>query len=60
MNGENELITKGQALAAMKKWFYESFDDDLLDRMEKHALIAQAEGFSMSLLAEMEIELEDI
>jgi hypothetical protein len=60
MNSDDELITKGQALAAMKKWFYESFDDDLLEQMEKCNLIYQAEGFSVSLLAEIENELDDL
>lgn len=51
-------ITKESAIQAMKKWFYESFDDDLLDQMEKHKLIAQAEGFSVSTVAEIELEIE--
>lgn len=44
--------------AAAKKWFYESFDCDLLERMERAGLIAQAEGFSISVMAELELEME--
>lgn len=44
--------------AAAKKWFYESFDCDLLEKMEKAGLIAQAEGFSVSVMAELELEME--
>jgi len=55
-----ELITKGDAIAAMRKWFYETFDDGLLSQMERHKLIAQAEGFSLSILAEISVEIEAI
>jgi hypothetical protein len=44
---------------AAKKWFYQSFDDDLLEKMQKHGLIAQAEGFSISVMAELELEMEE-
>lgn len=44
--------------AAAKKWFYESFDCDLLEKMEEAGLIAQAEGFSISVMAELELEME--
>ena len=43
---------------AAKKWFYESFDDELLEKMQSHGLIAQAEGFSISVMAELELEME--
>ena len=43
---------------ATKKWFYESFDDELLEKMQNHGLIAQAEGFSISVMAELELEME--
>lgn len=44
--------------AAAKKWFYQSFDCDLLEQMQKCGLIAQAEGFSVSVMAELELEME--
>lgn len=44
--------------SAAKKWFYQSFDCDLLEKMEKTKLIAQAEGFSISVMAELELEME--
>lgn len=44
--------------AAAKKWFYQSFDCDPLEKMEKAGLIAQAEGFSISVMAELELEME--
>lgn len=44
--------------AAAKKWFYESFDCDLLEKMEKAGLIAQAEGFSISVMADLELDME--
>jgi hypothetical protein len=56
----HDLITRKQAIRAMKKWFYESFDDDVLAKMEEHGIIAQAEGFSISLLATIEVEIENI
>jgi hypothetical protein len=43
---------------AAKKWFYESFDDELLEHMQIHGLIAQAEGFSISVMADLELEME--
>jgi hypothetical protein len=58
MDVGSELITKDQAIAAMKKWFYESFDGDLLHDMESHGLIAQAEGFSITLIATIELDIE--
>lgn len=45
--------------AAAKKWFYESFDCDLLEKMEKAGLIAQAEGFSISVMADLELDMAD-
>lgn len=49
----SELIRK-----AARKWFYESFDCDLLAQMQAKGLIAQAEGFSVSVMAELELEME--
>jgi hypothetical protein len=49
---------KAAATAAAKKWFYESFDDDLLEKMEKAGVIAQAEGFSISVIATLQLEIE--
>jgi hypothetical protein len=49
---------KAAATAAAKKWFYESFDDDLLEKMEKADVIAQAEGFSISVIATLQLEIE--
>jgi len=49
----SELIRK-----AARKWFYESFDCDLLAQMQAKGLIAQAEGFSVSVMAELELERE--
>lgn len=43
---------------SVRKWFYESFDCDLLEKMEKAGFIAQAEGFSVSVMAELELEIE--
>ena len=50
----NELIRK-----AARKWFYESFDCDLLAQMQEKGLIDQAEGFSVSVMAELELEMEN-
>lgn len=44
---------------AARKWFYESFDDDLLEKMQAAKLIAQAEGFSISVMAELELAMEE-
>lgn len=41
-----------------KQWFYEEFEDDLLEKMERHGLIAQAEGYSLSMIAELQATLE--
>ena len=49
---------KAAATAAAKKWFYESFDDDLMEKMEKAGLIAQAEGFSISVIATLQLDIE--
>jgi hypothetical protein len=62
--GVNRLSNEGDfgmsevIRAAAKKWFYESFDCDLLEKMQKAGLIAQAEGFSISVMAELELEME--
>ncbi|RKQ61198.1 hypothetical protein C8E02_0965 [Vogesella indigofera] len=44
--------------SAMRKWFYEEFEDELLANMEAAGLIAQAEGYSISMLASMEVEID--
>jgi len=49
---------RAAATAAAKKWFYESFDDDLLENMQKAGVIAQAEGFSISVIATLQLEIE--
>ena len=46
------------AMFAAKKWFYSAFEDDLLAEMERHGLIAQAEGFSLSCIAELSTAIE--
>jgi len=55
-----EAIEKAKkiSLNAAKKWFYESFEDDLLQDMERSKLIAQAEGFSLSCIAELQAHIE--
>ena len=45
--------------SAARKWFYESFDDELLQKMQDAKLIAQAEGFSISVMAELELAMEE-
>lgn len=54
---ENEEIAT-KAIAAAKKWFYETFEDELLEEMARHKLIAQAEGFSISCIAELSNHIE--
>lgn len=44
---------------AAKRWFYSTFDDDLLKQMEKYKLIDQAEGFSISTIAELQLHIEE-
>tara|TARA_R110000850_G_scaffold165803_3_gene290851 strand:- start:2484 stop:2933 length:450 start_codon:yes stop_codon:yes gene_type:complete len=51
-------MSSENAIKLAKKWFYESFDDDLLQSMEREGLI-QAEGFSMSVIATLELDIED-
>jgi len=43
---------------SMRKWFYEEFEDSLLERMEKAGFIASAEGYSTSMLVSLEVEIE--
>ena len=50
--------TTKKASKAATKWFYETFDDDLLEQMEKHGLISQAEGFSTSAIADLQVAIE--
>jgi hypothetical protein len=49
---------KSAVLLASKKWFYESFEDELLEQMQKAGLIAQAEGFSAGIIATLQLDLE--
>lgn len=55
-------MTKTEAIQLAKKaankWFYGTFDDELLQRMEDMNLIVQAEGFSISALSELMYEIE--
>lgn len=48
---------KAAVTAAAKKWFYESFEDELLEKMEKAGLI-QAEGFSIATIATLQLDIE--
>ena len=43
---------------AAKRWFYEAFEDDLLENMQEAGLIAQAEGFSLSCIGELQAHIE--
>lgn len=49
---------KASANSAAKKWFYESFEDELLADMQKAGLIRQAEGFSISIIATLQLDIE--
>lgn len=55
---ETVLETTKKASKAALKWFYETFDDDLLEKMEEKGLISQAEGFSTSAVAELQATIE--
>lgn len=64
LNYQKELIdsiilrtTKEASIAAME-WFNETFEDDLLEQMEKKGLISQAEGFRISSVAELQANIE--
>ena len=46
-------------IRAAKRWFYEEFEDDLLEQMEQKGLIAQAEGFSLGILASLEVAINE-
>lgn len=52
------IAVKAAVIKTAKKWFYSEFEDDLLQQMQGHKLIAQAEGFSISLIASLELEIE--
>ncbi|MCF5371989.1 hypothetical protein [Pseudomonas syringae] len=52
------IAVKAAVLKTAKKWFYSEFEDDLLQQMQDHRLIAQAEGFSISMIASLELEIE--
>jgi hypothetical protein len=43
-----------------KKWFYETFDDDTLEQMEKHGIIDHADGFSLSNIVALELNIRDL
>lgn len=52
-------MNEEQVKALFKRWFYQAFDTDLLEKMEKHKLIAQAEGFSTTIMIDMELDIEE-
>ncbi|MHA6128856.1 hypothetical protein ACX3YD_22175 [Pseudomonas fluorescens group sp. PF-1] len=57
-NAELCQTLKSAVGRAAKKWFYESFDDELLELMQKAGLIEQAEGFSLSVIATLQLDVE--
>lgn len=57
-NADLSQTLKSAVGRAARKWFYESFDGDLLELMQKAGLIAQAEGFSLSVIATLQLDVE--
>lgn len=52
------IFMRAAVLLASKKWFYEAFEDELLEQMQKAGLIDQAEGFSAGIIATLQLDLE--
>lgn len=54
----NEEIRNRIAQAA-QSWFAETFDDEMLQQMQKHGIIAQVEGFTAACTATLRAEMEE-
>ena len=51
---------KQEVIAAVKSWFDDNIDDEMLVKMEMAGIIAQAFGFKSACLATLELEIEDV
>lgn len=53
---KKETVKKIQEVS--KKWFEENFDDIFLEQMEDADLIANAEGYKTSMIADLMVDIE--
>jgi len=53
---KKETVKKIQEVS--KKWFEENFDDIFLEQMEDADLIANAEGYKTSMIADLMADIE--
>lgn len=52
------VVARDAIREAVKSWFDDSFDDEMLAQMEKHGIIAQALGFAISCKVTLQLEIE--
>lgn len=53
---QKETVRKVQTVA--ENWFNENFDSEFLQQMEEKGLIKNAEGFKISMISELMVEME--
>lgn len=61
LEAENQRLRAALELqkAAVLRWFYEEFDDEKLQEMEDAGIIAQAEGFSLTCVVQLKMDMDE-